>query len=80
MSPAQAASLSHGALDAEQHDDHCRVSTDGQNWWIRAARWPRLALVNENGETVVDLSHMDWRVYHEAWREMQRERFGVDLV
>jgi hypothetical protein len=55
-----------------QHDDHCRLSFLGENWWIAAVRGPLILLTNENGQKILDTSDVDWDAYQAmavAWLE-----------
>ncbi len=52
--------------DGDQHDDHCRLSFLGEDWWIMSMRGPLILLTNENGPKVLDVSHVDWKVYQET--------------
>ena len=60
----------------DQHDDHCRLTFSGQDWWIFAKCGDQIGLVNENGRAVLDISNVNWPSYiaaAEALIEQRRE-------
>lgn len=49
--------------DLLDHDNHCRLTVAGQNWWIVAIRGPFILLTNETGRCILDTSSIDWGTY-----------------
>lgn len=52
--------------DIDEHDNHCRLTFLGENWWIRAVYGKLILLSNENGRTVLDTRNVDWSAYADA--------------
>ena len=60
----------------DQHDDHCRLTFMGQDWWIYAKRGDHIGLVNETGRVILDATRANWPSYiaaAEALIEQRRE-------
>ncbi len=57
-----------------QHDDHCRLVFDGEEYWIVAVRGPYIGLTNERRKCVLDASRIDWIRYTARAAEMIDEK------
>lgn len=57
-------------------DNHCRITFQGQNWWIRRIVGHLMYLRNENGRIIADTSKADWEAYCIAAAEMIEAEYG----
>jgi hypothetical protein len=48
-----------------QHDDHCRLTFMGQNWYIDCIEGSLFFLRSETGEQIMDASAIRWDEYCE---------------
>ncbi len=61
----------------EQHDDHCRLTAGGFDWWVAAVSGDHILLTNEHGRALLDARTIDWTAYAAVALQWVGERWGL---